>query len=221
MALSHSPQIVTSGLVYCSDPASPRSYSGTGTTLLDVSGSNNTGTLTNGPTYTSGISGYFSYDGVDDYTTIPTLTGLPTGASAGTLCAWAYANLGATGIGWIISYGAAATSQSRFIGQFGTTYYFGGYGNDITASGLVTNTWFYMVGVYDGTNASMYINGSLVSGPTAKTWNTGSTNFQLGRQTNGGEYWNGRIAHASIYNIALTATQVSQNFNALRGRYGI
>lgn len=220
MALSHSPQIVTSGLVYCSDPASPRSYPGTGTTLRDVSGNNNTGALTNGPTYTSGISGYFSYDGVDDYTNMPTLTGLPTGASAGSLCAWAYATSGSNNA-WIVSYGTAATSQSRFLGRVGTTYYFGGFSNDIIASGLSINTWFYMVGVYDGANASIYINGALVSGPTARTWNTGSTNFQLGRQTNGAEYWTGRISHVSVYNVALNATQVSQNFNALRGRYGI
>ena len=54
-----------------------------------------------------------------------------------------------------------------------------GNGNDITASGVPVNTWINMVGVYDGTNASMYINGVLVSGPTAKAWNTVASNAQL------------------------------------------
>ena len=76
-----------------------------------------------------------------------------------------------------------------------------------------------MVGVYDGTNASMYINGVLVSGPTAKTWNTTANNAQIGRQTNGAQYWNGNIAQVQIYNKALTALEVKQNYNALKGRY--
>ena len=78
-----------------------------------------------------------------------------------------------------------------------------------------------MVGVYDGTNASMYINGVLVSGPTAKAWNTVANNAQVGRQTNGSEYWNGNIAQVSIYNKALTAAEVLQNYLALKGRFGL
>lgn len=214
--------IVRSGLVLDLDAGMNSSFNNTGgTTWTDLSGSGNNGTLTNGPTYSSANGGSLVFDGVDDYGPIGT-SGFSFGSSAGTLSGWAKATTANAGIGyWIISYGSAGVSQSRFIGIYNQTYYFGGYINDITASGVQLNTWFNMVGVYDGTNASMYINGVLVSGPTAKTWNTVSSNAQIGRQTNGSEYWNGNISQASIYNRALTAAEISQNYNALKHRFGL
>jgi len=220
VGISYSPKIVTSGLVLCLDATNPKSYPGSGTAWNDLSGNGNNGTLTNGVGYNSSNLGSLVFDGVNDYIPIGT-TGFPFGSSAGTLCIWCRTNTITGGFTWSISYGSASSNQSRFLGINGSTYYFGGYGNDIVASGVPLNTWFNMVGVYDGANASMYINGVLVSGPTAKSWNTVANNAQLGRQTNGSEYWNGNIANASIYNRALVAAEVQQNFNAYRGRFGI
>ena len=221
MAFVHSPKISTSGLVLALDAGNHISYPGSGTSWTDLSGNSNNGTLTNGPTFNSGNGGSIVFDGSNDYVALGT-SGFSFGSSAGTLSGWARATTAAVSNGyWIISYGSATTSQSRFIGIYNQTYYFGGYSNDITASGVQLNTWFNMVGVYDGTNASMYINGVLVSGPTAKTWNTISNNAQIGRQTNGGEYWNGNIAQVSIYNRALTASEILQNYNATKGRFGL
>jgi hypothetical protein len=211
------------GLVLALDAGNIKSYNAgiSTTTWTDLSGMSNTGTLTNGPTYSSANNGSIVFDGSNQYGPIGT-SGFPFGSSAGTLSGWANATSAAAGNGnWIISYGSPATSQARFIGLYNQTYYFGGYGNDITAVGFQTNTWFNMVGVYDGTNASMYINGVLVSGPTAKTWNTVASTAQIGRQTNGGEYWNGRVSNIQVYNRALTASEIRQNFNATRGRFGI
>jgi hypothetical protein len=191
-----------------------------GTTWTDLSGRGNTGTLTNGPTYSSANGGYLVFNGSTQYAPIGT-SAFPFGSSPGTLSGWVKTNTISGSWGWIISYGSYTNSQARFIGINNSTYYFGGIADDITASGVPLNTWFNMVGVYDGTNASMYVNGSLVSGPTAKTWNTVANNSQIGRQVNSTEYWNGNIAQASIYNRALSASEIRQNFNALRGRYGI
>jgi hypothetical protein len=157
---------------------------------------------------------------VNDYSTFGT-NGFSFGSSAGTLSGWANTNTISGNYSWIISYGNATGGQSRFLGINGSTYYFGGYGDDITASGVPLNTWFNIVGVYTGTNALMYINGVLVAGPTAKTWNTTANTSQIGRQTNGAEFWNGTIANVTVYNRALTAAEIQQNFNALRGRFGI
>ena len=66
MALSHSPLIVTDGLVLCLDAANKKSYSGSGTTWTDRSGNGNNGTLVNGPTFDSGNGGSIDFDGVDD-----------------------------------------------------------------------------------------------------------------------------------------------------------
>ena len=220
MSIGYGPRIVTEGLVLALDAADRNSYPGSGTTWTDLSGRGNNGTLQNGVGYSGDNGGSLSFDGVDDYVSIGT-SGFPFGSSAGTLSAWARTNTISGGYRWIVSYGTGTTNQSRFLGINGTTYYFGGYANDIIASGVPVNTWINMVGVYDGTNASMYINGILVSGPTAKSWNTVASNAQLGRQTNNSEYWSGNISQVSVYNRALTAQEIQQNFNALRGRFNI
>jgi len=67
MGLSHSPRIVTNGLVLCLDAGNRQSYPGSGTTWTDLSGNGKNGTLTNGPTYTSANVGAIVFDGVDDY----------------------------------------------------------------------------------------------------------------------------------------------------------
>ena len=130
MALSHGPSpIITNGLVLCLDAADRNSYPGSGTTWTDLSGRGNNGTLQNGVGYSGDNGGSLSFDGVDDYVSIGT-SGFPFGNSAGTLSCWARTNTTAAGFRWIVSYGNASPSQSRFLGINGTTYYFGGYAND-------------------------------------------------------------------------------------------
>lgn len=212
--------IVTDGLVLHLDAGQSASYPGSGTTWTDLSPSGNNATLTNGPTYSSADGGSIVFDGSNDYAPIGQ-SGFPTGSSAGTLSTWVKSDV-TSGFRFIVSYGSPNVNSARFLGMNGTTYLFGGYGNDITFSGLVSGVWFNMVGIYNGTNASMYINGTLVAGPTSKSWNTSANQTaQVGRQTNGNEYWDGNISQVTIYNRAITAAEVTQNFNALRGRYGL
>lgn len=199
--------------------ATTTSVKNRGTTWIDLTGRSNTATLTNGPGFDNANRGSIVFNGTNQYAPIGT-TGFPFGSSAGTLSAWAKTNT-TSGYAWIISYGTSTTSQSRFIGRVGSTYYFGGYSDDITASGVVANTWFNMTGVYDGSNALLYINGVLVSGPTAKSWNTVANTAQLGRQTYPAEYWNGNIGQVLVYNRALTASEVLQNYNTNKFRFGI
>jgi len=214
--------IVTSGLVLNLDAGDAASYPGSGTTWTDLSGNGNNGTLTNmdGTNFDSANGGSLEFNGSNEFVPIGS-TGFPTSNSAGTLSAWARTNTITGGFVFIVSYGGAGTSLARFLGIANSTFLFGGYANDITASGVPLNTWFNMAGVYTGTNALMYVNGVLVSGPTAKSWNTSSGNANIGRQTNGNEYWNGNISQVSIYNRALTAAEVTQNYNALKSRYGL
>ena len=222
------PKIVTNGLVLNLDAGQQNSYRGyflstSGTTWADLSGNANNGTLTNmevpaGGDYSTDNGGSLSFDGVNEYAPIGT-SQFPFGASPGTLSCWVKTNTISGGFSWIVSYGSANAGQSRFLGINGSTYYFGGYSSDITVSGVPLNSWFNMVGVYNGTSASMYINGVLVSGPTALSWNTVASSAQIGRQTNGGEYWNGNISQVSIYNRALSDTEIRQNYDALKGRF--
>lgn len=231
MALVHGAQEplgVRDGLVLYLDAANARSYPRTGNTWFDRSGNGNNGTFAGDVGYSGSNFGSLTFDGTDDYVPIGS-TGFPTASFAGTLSAWARTNTITGGFDLIVSYGGTSTNAARFLGITNTSggnpipcsFLFGGYANDLFASGVPLNTWFNMAGVYTGTNALMYVNGVLVSGPTAKSWNTSSGNANIGRQTNGSEYWNGNIAQVSIYNRALTATEIAQNYNALKGRYGL
>jgi hypothetical protein len=214
------PSIVTSGLVMRLDAGNASSYPGSGTTWTDLSGQGNNATLTNGPTYDSGNGGSIIFDGSDDYAPT-TANGFSFGSSPGTISCWAKTATILGSWSWIFAYGTPSLGASRFLGINGSDYYVGGYGADITASGVPLNTWFNMVGVYDGTNASMYINGTLVSGPTPQSWNTVSSVSVVGRQTNNSEYWNGNIAQVLVYDRDLTAGEILQNFNVDKSRFGL
>ena len=67
MATDYNPSIVTDGLVLCVDAANTKSYPGSGTTWTDISSKGNNGTLTNGPTFSSGNGGAIVFDGTNDY----------------------------------------------------------------------------------------------------------------------------------------------------------
>ena len=209
--------IVTNGLVFNIDASKSNSYAGVGNTIYDISGSGKIGTLNNGPTFSGLNGGSIAFDGSNDYILFPT-SGLPYGASARTISIWI--NPSSLSNGWAISYGNATATQSNFIGVYSGVINYGGYSNDVSGPAPVINTWYNIVGVYDGTIAYMYINGYLYTS-LARTWNTVQASFQIGRQTNGGEYFNGKVAEAQIYNRVLSAQEISQNFNALRSRFGI
>ena len=212
--------IVTSGLALHLDAGNTASYPGTGTTWTDLSGNGNTGTLTNGPTYSSANGGSIVFDGGNDYAPIGT-SSFPFGASAGTISLWAKTDTITGGFRSLVAYGTVGVPKARFMAIENTTYFFGGYGSDITATGVPLNTWFNMSGVYTGTNALLYVNGALVAGPTAKTWNTISSVATIGRQLENTAYWDGNLSQLCVYNKALSATEVLQNYYALRGRYGL
>ena len=78
MATNGGPNIIEDGLVFAVDAANKKSYPGSGTTWIDLAGSNN-GTLTNGPTFDSGNGGSFDFDGADDSVPIDVSNIFPTG----------------------------------------------------------------------------------------------------------------------------------------------
>ena len=214
------PSIVLFGLVLYLDAGNPASYPGSGTTWTDLSGQGNNATLTNGPTFDTEAGGCIVFDGVNDYA--PTTTnGFPFGSLPVTLSVWARISTTGPTSNWIFAYGSPSFGASRFLGRFGNTYYFGGYADDITVTLAPGDPWFNMVGVYDGSNASIYVNGVLVAGPTAVGWNAIPSQSALGRQTNGGEYWNGKTAQVLAYDRALTSTEILENFNVTKTRYGL
>ena len=84
-----------------------------------------------------------------------------------------------------------------------------------------TGAWFHGVATYDGSNVRIYINGNLES-TNARTGNITSGAKNIGSNSGGSsEYFNGTIATVKVYDRALSAAEVKQNFNAHRSRYGI
>ena len=234
MAIFYNPRIVTDGLVLALDAANQKSYPGSGTTWTDLSGRGNNGTLTNGPTYSSANGGVIVFDGSNDEVTTTTQFTNPQTFSIG---AW-FKTSTASGkkiIGFETNQTGTATSsydRQIYIGSDGKLY-FGIYdGATKTAISPLTyndNNWHYVVGTYgsEGTTMRLYVDGVSVATATASFaqnmsgwWRIGG--YKLLAWTNGSDgYFPGSISNAVIYNRGITATEITQNFNALRSRFSI
>jgi hypothetical protein len=223
MALAHSPRIVTDGLVLALDAGNTKSYPGSGTAWTDLTGRGNNGTLTDGPTYSSADGGSIVFDGSNDYVQC---TGSLT-VTAATFVTWIKRN-GNQGTydGILFSRGTNTTGMNFF-----SSNQLGYHWNDSNStynwnSGLtVPNlTWCMIAVSVTNTSATAYL--CQASGITSATniVNHSSSvlnDIKLAQDDAGGRFFNGNISIAMIYNKALTADEIRQNFNATRARYGI
>jgi hypothetical protein len=233
VALAHSPSIVTNGLVLCLDAGNTKSYPGSGTTWTDLSGRGNNGTLTGGPTYSSSNGGSIVFDGTDDYVNVSNSSSLQLTDSM-TISCWfmpsnyASARQGLVGRNGLNEYtitleqGGSASFYFASVGQPGD--YFNGasfrpFGQENNVFQQLTIVRDYNTNiVYFYKNGVQVSTGSQSLSGTAKP--TATSNPMTIGYGNGG-YYNGRVASIKLYNRALTASEIQQNFNALRGRFGI
>ena len=235
MALQHSPSIVTDGLVLCLDAANPKSYPGSGTAWTDLLGRGGSGTLVGGPTYSNSGGGSISFDGTDDHIVAnPTSLNSSFSSTSVSHFIWVFP----TSQGQIVvELGTTTINQNwhdsnieiNASGAFSFSTWHGSLSNKVVSANQSFNQWYCVGFAYDGTTLTAYINGASI-GTTAFSrqapYNNGNqTHYALfaNDSTNMGTnaYGGGRAANFSVYNRALTATQVSQNFNALRGRFGL
>lgn len=217
--------IVTNGLVLDLDAAKLASYPGTGTAWRDISGNNNNGTLTNGPTFSGiGKQAAIVFDGVDDYSVTNNRVYSLTG---GTLNVWVKKLSGVGSAVILGSYGGSGEQRSPTLfnnGLNNITWEFSNLTNRDTAVPFVNNTWYNLSMTYDSNYLTrVYINGSLSQSESASNPGGFFNQFNIGSYYNGGytAYINAQIPVVQVYNRALSATEITQNFNALRGRYGI
>ena len=223
MALAHSPSIVTSGLVLCLDAANPKSYPGSGTVLNDISGNGN-GALATSVTYNSANLGFFQFNGTDRFWA-GNLTSPAVGSS---ITIEAVINLSdVAGTKAIFSHGRSGTSFACGMIINGTSMRFRNSTNDYALSSpttLTTGQWYHLVLSTTSLGTTGYCNGTS-QGTTAQTITTNSiTDYHIGRRSSNvaSEFMNGNIAYVRVYhNKALSEAEVQQNFNAIRGRYGI
>ena len=224
MGIAYNSRIVTDGLVLALDAANAKSYDAgiSTTTWTDLSGNNNTGTLTNGPTYSSANNGSIVFDGTNDYVVVNNNASILS-STAYTKIAWFYPTSFATGNN-IIS-GTSGNSQHAFWLAATNRLYSGHNGSWYTVLSTTTlslNTWYCGAVTFNTTSGwNLYLNGALENTNASTTTFSGDGRIQIGAFDPGSNVFTGRISQASIYNRALTASEIQQNFNALRGRYGI
>jgi len=240
MAVYGGPEITTNGLVLYLDAGNTKSYPGSGTLWTDLSENGNNGTLTNGPIYSSSNKGGIVFDGTNDYVTCLYSTSLNNigGLTNFTIEAFVKWNLiPITGNGqWIIGNvndtgGQTGGFQLGYIPGFGLNFstYRTGTGDGInTGTAPANNVWYSMVGLKLVTGYYFYVNGNLVGTTlTSNNGNTSSTPTHIGirkRDLNSPSttmYFNGIISSIKVYNRGLSASEILQNYNAFKGRYGL
>ena len=220
MALAHSPKIITDGLVLCLDAGNNKSYPGSGNTWTDLSGQGNNGTLINSPTYNNTNGGNFNFDELNDYVDC----GQILNNSAYTKIAWFRPE---TSTSNIIS--GASTSQHAFwMSGSDNTIHSGHNGSWYIVShrpnnpGNMLNQWWCGAVTFNtSTGWVLYLNGEQVDTDSDTTAPTGDGTVFIGAYTAGGNLFDGDIPVVQIYNRVLTASEIKQNFNALRGRFSI
>ena len=216
--------VVQSGLVLNLDAGVSSSYGGSGTTWTDLSGRGNTGTLTNGPTYSSANGGSLTFDGSNDYINLPYT--LLSGTGNFTVSVWFKAS-GASIIGTLFGNYPAGNLEifygTRFIGMWlnNSSTYLGTSPWTTTLPEFTTNYTQIVALRKNISNTEFYINGVLVKTGSSSDTIGNVNNFRIGTNTNGGETFSGIISQVSIYNRALSASEIQQNFNATRSRFSI
>ena len=218
------PNIVTRGLVLHLDAASPNSYYSPngGTVWKDVSGNGNDGTLVNGTTFSDDA---FVFDGANDLIDCGNDSSLSMEGSSFTMINIAKPIGGSSR--QLMSKGTWSQSgnyQYRIDGNGYLTWWLYGHTPQTTsyAQAVTAGEWIFTAMTYvPNTLATLYLNGQEVKS-TAITGTLGSVsgNFQIGAKL-GVEVFNGDIAIAYLYNRALTAQEVLQNFNATKDRFGL
>ena len=213
---------VSSGLIHHLDAGNSGSYSGSGTTWTDLSSSSNNGTLTNGPTYSSSGGGSIVLDGSND--SVRTNSEMFNPNANFTFSAWVNADT-TTGTHTLISDRNGTGNFQLRIGASG-----GGNWQILDAwvvlvgtfsnSGPVATDYWYNITVTRSSNTySLYINGRFNSSFTSSnSYDRGPKD--IGTNYNTSELWDGKISQVMSYSRALSATEILQNFNHFKYRYG-
>ena len=225
-------QIVKNGLVLALDAADQNSYVSGITTWNDLSGNNNIGTLTNGPTFNSNNGGSIVFDGVNDYVIVNNFNQLPTGSSARTVNIWFNPNTTTwqNDVNNLFFYGTPNVNGAAFGLDFSTypsmeVFTWGGVGRDITFSTTFAQTgWANLSVVYNGsTTLSIYENSINTQNTTVTALNTTNTSVWIGSidTVYRSWYYEGKISNIQIYNRALSQVEIQQNYNAQKARFGL
>jgi hypothetical protein len=241
-------KIVTDGLVLALDAADKNSYPGSGTIWINLSGNANNGILTNGPTFNSANGGNIVFDGTNDQLLFSPSSSL-TGLTSLTANMWLnikdpgavlfYKSDSNVNRGWFIEYGDNVnnTGQNGFgfsaVSSAANIRYY------IAKNQLLTGSWANYTVTWDGvfpntsgTGVKIYINGvqnttTVYVQAGTGTWlpDTGADPIAFGESeptdTANANYYSGSAGVLMLYNRALSAAEVSKNYNAQKSRFNL
>jgi hypothetical protein len=225
------PSIVTNGLILNLDAANTKSYPGSGTSWRDLSGNNNTGTLINGPTFNSLNGGSIVFNGSNQGVS---LAGTTLSLNQMTISSWNFST-NYVQSGFLFektTNGTVNTQYSLFLDLGASSIYYRTQGLsvtdlaiNITTAGVRNNQWNNILATFDGTNKRIYVNGVLVATSSNLTGtvtanNTGAAYVGI-YGSFAGYPFNGRIGITQVSNRTLTASEVLQNYNALKSRFNL
>lgn len=235
MSVKGGPNTVTSGLVLELDAGNIKSYQSGSTTWFDKSGFANNGTLTNGPTFNTGSGGAIVFDGVDDLVFIPLVLDTSTNFTIDVTAKCNTMIQDPTPQTRQTIWSLTTDSQQGYeildleIWNDGLTSF---SGNGTLYTPIILGGFFPLnsnsINNYtlskSGSTQSWYIN-SLLKINVSQPYSTSSQYFKLSSRgagsTGTGQQWNGLTYSVKIYNRALSADEVLQNYNATKTRFGL
>ena len=231
MSYNNGPKIVSDGLVLCLDAGNNKSYVSGSSTWSDLSGNNNTGSLVNGPTFTGSFGGGIVFDGTNHYVDLGNISQLKPTTQI-TVSAWVYrSTMNDNQSEVIISCTQVGGYELYYTANKMTFYvYAGGSYRIPEMSTSAISGWMNFTATYDNRYAKLYYNGVLQNTVDSGATNNISyvaNNILIGAEAGGGSAresgyeWTGNIAQVSIYNRALSASEVLQNYNANKGRFSL
>ena len=226
--------VVPRGIQLYLDAGRPGSYSGSGSTWNDISGNGKVATLYNSPTFTSANGGLLTFAKASfqyaetnaDLGNMPTWTienwiKLDSALVAGPNAIVTNAYDGVSKLNY--SVGSMNVANTNVYAAF---FDAGGWHLTTTGQALSLSTWYHLVGTYDGAAVSFYVNGALIGTLSYAGTPQSGGKTRIARRwddvaNDANNFVGGSIPIVRIYNRAFTQSEVTQNFNESRGRFGI
>ena len=225
MATKGGPNTIEDGLVFVVDAANNKSYPGSGTTWKDLSGNDNDGTLVNGPTFDGANGGSLVFDGTDDYVEFPYSGDLTTESFTFMFFAKSDVTGGNRRTFMGLSNGGDFayktynmqiwSGEKQFLSFVGNNSSYSSYNFYINGD---FRDWNFYCTVMTPTTIKTWVNDELMYDSNVNL--RGSFDrFWIAQR--GGQYFQGKIPNFTIYNKALSDSEVLQNYNALKDRFGL
>ena len=218
---------ISDALVLNLDAGSRASYVGVGTTWYDLSGNNLNGTLINGPTFAgTGISSSLVFDRTNDHILIADNSLLNTFSAMTLEVIVKYTTTNDQIFAQKVNYSAGGGYTLELFSSGIAAFCYGSGGTsylNVAVSSYPANNIYHMLFTLSGNTQTLYINGvSVATNSGGSIPSLSGTVMKIGNRTNlSGTYLGGNVYLTKFYNRALAATEVLQNFNAYRTRYGI